>query len=217
MRRYSVKKSNFVVLLIALAAAAVAAPASAAGFEPGFYIGAGFGQSHVSGNNSALVVNGVTYTASGFNDNKTTFQVNGGYQFTEIWGLEVQYTDGGSRSGVITGSNGSVFATQSVRAYQIGISGTGTYMMTPEWFLRGKLGVSSNHLADLNVTVPGGAYNIGGSNHTDVLAGAAVGYKWNENFSTRLEYEYFGKFETSGGATSNGKGSNIGLRMQYKF
>ena len=34
----------------------------------------------------------VIYTASGFDDYKTTFQVNGGYQFTEMWGIEVQYT-----------------------------------------------------------------------------------------------------------------------------
>ena len=35
--------------------------------------------------------------------------------------------------------------------------------------------------------------------------------------STRLEYEYFGKFGTNNGATSNGNASNWGLRAQYKF
>jgi opacity protein-like surface antigen len=215
------KTSNLITVAVALAAAAISMPAAAQskGFEPGFYIGAGLGQSHVSGQNGAFVVGPNTYVVSGFDSNKTTFQINGGYQFTEIWGLEVQYTDGGDRSGTIrNNTTGAVLGTQDVRAYQIGISGTGTYMFTPEWFARGKLGISSNHLADLNVTLPGGgAYNIGGSNHTDVLAGIGVGYKWNQNFSTRLEYEYFGKFETSGGATSNGTGSNWGLRMQYKF
>jgi opacity protein-like surface antigen len=172
----------------------------------------------VSGANTSGVTAGRTWSTSGFDSNKTTFQVNGGYQFTEIWGLEVQYTDLGSHSGTITiVPPGTTVGTQSVSAYQIGIAGTGTYMFTPEWFARGKLGISSNHLGDLNVVVGGVPVNVGGSNHTDVLAGIGVGYKWNENFSTRLEYEYFGKFETSGGATSNGTGSNIGLRMQYKF
>jgi OmpA-OmpF porin, OOP family len=212
------KKSDLIVVSAALAAAAISLPAAAQSkaFEPGFYIGIGAGQSHVSDANTSGTFNGVAYTTSGFDQNKTTFQVNGGYQFTENWGIEVQYTDLGSRSGTIT-ALGTTVGTPDVRAYQVGISGTGTYMFTPEWFARGKLGVSSNHLNDLNVTVGGNTVNIGGSNHTDVLAGIGAGYKWNENFSTRLEYEYFGKFETSGGTTSNGKGSNIGLRMQYKF
>jgi opacity protein-like surface antigen len=50
-----------------------------------------------------------------------------------------------------------------------------------------------------------------------VLAGIGVGYKWNEHFATRLEYEYFGKFEAANGNSSNGNISQWGLRMQYKF
>jgi OmpA-OmpF porin, OOP family len=212
------KKTNIIVVSAALAAAAISLPAAAQSkaFEPGFYLGFGAGQSRVNNGNQSGTFNGVAYTTTGFGDNKTTLQVSGGYQFTEMWGIELQYTDLGSRSGTIT-ALGTTVGTPSVRAYQVGISGTGTYMFTPEWFARGKLGVSSNHLADLNVQVAGTPVNIGGSNHTDVLAGIGVGYKWNENFSSRLEYEYFGKFETSGGQTSNGTGSNIGLRMQYKF
>lgn len=212
------KMNNLIVVSAALAAAAISMPAAAQskGFQPGFYVGLGFGQSHVSDSVSSGTFNGVPFTTTGFDDNKMTFQVNGGYQFTENWGIEVQYTDLGSRSGTIT-ALGTTVGTQDIKAYQWGVAATGTYMFTPEWFARGKLGVSSNHLDDLNVVVAGTPINIGGSSKTDVLAGAAVGYKWNENFSTRLEYEYFGKFETSGGTTSNGKGSNIGLRMQYKF
>ena len=125
------KKIDLIVISTALAAAAIAAPAAAQSkaFDPGFYLGLGFGQSRVSGQNNSVVIGGVTYTGSGFDNNKTTAQVNGGYQFTEMWGLEVQYTDGGSRSGTITGTNpgGSLtVGTQSVRAYQWGVSGTGT-------------------------------------------------------------------------------------------
>ena len=213
------KKRKLIVISTALAAAAIAAPASAqsrGGFEPGFYVGIGFGQAHTSGGNSSAVIGPTTFTASGFDGNKTTFQVNGGYQFTEIWGLEVQYTDLGSHSGVITGG-GLTRATQDIKAYQWGIAGTGTYMMTPEWFLRGKLGVSSNHIDDFTVAVPGGVFQVGGGSKTDLLAGIGIGYKWNQNFSTRLEYEYFGKFGDVNGNSSNGTASNIGLRMQYKF
>jgi OOP family OmpA-OmpF porin len=215
------KKTKLIVISTALAAAALAAPAyaqSKAGFEPGFYVGLGFGQSHVSGANTSGVLLGSTFTTAGFDDNKTTFQVNGGYQFTENWGIEIQYTDLGSHSGTVTVTPpGTTVATQSIKAYQVGIAGTGTLPLEGGFFLRGKLGISSNHLGDLNIVVAGTPVNIGGSNHTDVLAGAAIGYKWNENLSTRLEYEYFGKFQTSGGVTSSGTGSNVGLRMQYKF
>ena len=205
---------------LAAALIAVSLPAAAQDmlkdFTPNFYLGMGFGQSRVNGNNTSFVVNGNTFTTSGFGDNKTTFQVNGGYQFTENWGVELQYTDLGSRSGTITGL-GTTVGTPSIRAYQWGIAGTGTYYFTPEWFARGKLGVSSNHLASTNVAVAGTSVGIGGSSHTDVLAGIGVGYRWNNNFQTRLEYEYFGKFQSNNGTTSNGTGSNIGLRMQYKF
>jgi len=212
------KKRDLIAISTALAAAAIAMPAAAQSkaFEPGFYVGIGAGQSKVSNGTSAGVFNGTAFTTSGLDSNKTTFQVNGGYQFTENWGVEVQYTDLGNRSGTIT-ALGTTVGTPSVSAYQLGLAGTGTLPLPNDFFLRGKLGVSSNHLGDLNVVVAGTPINIGGSNHTDVLAGAAVGYKWNANFSTRLEYEYFGKFETSNGTTSNGTGSNIGLRMQYKF
>jgi opacity protein-like surface antigen len=214
-------KTKLIVISTALAAAALAAPAyaqSKAGFEPGFYVGLGFGQSHVSGGNNAVVVGGTTFVASGFDSNKTTFQVNGGYQFTEMWGLEVQYTDGGSRSGVITNTaTGATIGTPSIKAYQWGISGTGTYMFDEAWFARGKLGVSSNHIDNFTVAVPGGAVGVGGGSKTDLLAGIGVGYKWNANFSTRLEYEYFGKFASNNGTSSNGTASNLGLRMQYKF
>ncbi|HXD52804.1 MAG TPA: outer membrane beta-barrel protein [Burkholderiales bacterium] len=92
------KTRDLVVFSTALVVTAIAMPAAAqsSAFDPGFYIGGGFGQSHVSGGNNSVVIGGVTYTASGFDDNKTTGQVNAGYQFTEMSGLEVQYSDFGS-------------------------------------------------------------------------------------------------------------------------
>ena len=212
------KKSNLILASAAIAAAAFSMPAAAqsSAFQPGFYIGAGFGQSHVSNENQSGTVGGVAYTTQGFGDNKTTAQINGGYQFTEMWGLEVQYTDLGKRSGTIT-ALGTTVATGDIKAYQWGISGTGTYMITDQWFARGKLGVSSNHIDDRTIAIGASAFHVGGGNHNDVLAGIGVGYKWNQNFSSRLEYEYFGKFSAANGATSEAKASNIGLRMQYKF
>ena len=185
----------------------VAAPASAQ-----FYAGIGAGQSHMG---SSSFPAGTNVTASGFDQNRTSFQVNGGYQIDPMWGVEIQYTDLGSRSGTVC--NGAVCTgTGDIKAYQWGIAGTGTFDINREFFVRGKLGISSNHVDSVSGTVNGIAYNTSGSSNTDVLAGIAVGYRWSKNFATRLEYEYFGKFESNNGAASV-KGSNIGLRMQYSF
>jgi OOP family OmpA-OmpF porin len=143
--------------------------------------------------------------------------VNGGYQFTPEWGVEVQYTDLGKRSGTIT-SGAFTASIPDTKLYQWGVSGTYTMAFTESWFGRGKLGVSSNHIDSSSVATPTGTFSIGGGSHTDVLAGIGVGYRWTRNFSSRLEYEYFGKFESNNGnQTSNVKANNIGLRMQYSF
>ena len=91
--------------------------------------------------------------------------------------------------------------------------------MQSDFFLRGKLGVSSNHVDSTNGTVTNGAgtatFTSSGSSKTDVLAGAGVGYQFTPNVSARLEYEYFGKFDVGNGNTL--KGSNVGLRVQFNF
>jgi outer membrane protein with beta-barrel domain len=205
------KKCNPILVLIALTAAAVATPASAQ-----FFVGMGLGQSRVDHSTASGVANGVPFTLSGLDSNETTFQFNGGYQFTETWGIQIQYTDLGTRNGTIS-ALGSTGGTGDVKAYQWGIAGTGTWFLGTNVFLRGKLGFSRNHLDDINgSTAAGRAFHVSGSDKTDVLAGIGVGYRWNRNFSTRLEYEYFGKFETAGGLES-GNGTNLGLRMQYTF
>jgi opacity protein-like surface antigen len=212
------KKHDLIVALAAIAAAAASAPAfaQASAFPgEGWFIGGGLGQSHVSDSSSGGTVNGLHYSVSGLDENKTTAQVFGGYQFDETWGIQIQYTDLGKRSGTIH-YNGASGSTGDVKANEWGIAGTATFPFYEQWFAKAKLGVSENHLDGFSTTVGGVKFSTGDNNHTDVLAGIGVGYQWTKNFSSRLEYEYYGKFETSGG-NSSGKGSNIGLRMQYNF
>lgn len=215
------KKSNLIIMSAAFAAAAFSLPAAAqkATETAGpWYVGVGLGQSFGSGGNSSGTFNGIPFTTSGFDQNKTSFQVNGGYQFTPEWGVEVQYTYLGERDGSVTAA-GRTANFGDVKLYQWGVAGTYTMAFTDQWFGRGKLGVSSNHIDSSTASIPGvGSFNYGGGSHTDVLAGIGVGYRWNANFSSRLEYEYFGKFESNNGnQTSNVKANNIGLRMQYNF
>ena len=198
----------------AVAATAIAAPASAQ-----WYIGGGIGQSGSSDANQSGTVSGVPYNISDSDSHKTSYQLSAGYQFTPMWGMELQYTDLGKRNSTINFGaplNASA-ALSEARAYQWGISATGTFPIANNFFVRGKLGVSDNHLEATSGTFTSGG--VGYTVHSDsgskadVLAGIAIGYEWNKNISTRLEYEYFGKF----GDDFGGKGDNIGLNMQYKF
>lgn len=217
------KKSNLFVVLAAVAAAGVAMPAAAqsANSAGPWYLGFGLGKSHSTGGNGGTTVSGVPVTVSGLDGNQTSFQINGGYQFTPVWGVEVQYTDLGKRDGSVTFGppiNGTA-AISGLKAYQWGVAGTGTLWFNESFFGRAKLGVSSNHIdsASGTVTTGGGTgtFNFSSGSKTDVLAGIGVGYKWTPNISTRLEYEYFGKFAST--PTGDIKGSNLGLRFQYAF
>lgn len=210
------KKCDLIAVLTAFAAAAAAAPAFAQDFPgAGFYIGGGLGQSHVSGVSSGGTANGLPYSVSGLDQNKTTAQIFAGYQFDETWGIQVQYTDLGKRSGTIN-YNGASGSTGDVKAYEWGLAGTATFPFYEKWFAKAKLGVSENHLDGFSTTVGGVRFSAGDKNNTDVLAGIGVGYQWSKNFSSRLEYEYYGKFKMAN-ANGSGNGSNIGLRMQYNF
>lgn len=217
------KMRNLVIASATLAAAAISMPAvaqSATQTAGPWYVGVGLGRSFGSGGNTSGTVPGtaIPFTTTGFDDDKTSFQVNGGYQFTPEWGVEVQYTWLGERDGTVT-AGGRTASFSDVKLYQWGVAGTYTMAFNQNWFGRGKLGVSSNHIDSSTAVVPTvGTVSYGGGSHTDLLAGIGVGYRWNANFSTRLEYEYFGKFESnSGNQTSNVKANNIGLRMQYNF
>lgn len=210
------KTLNLIVVLTAMTFAAIAAPASAQ-----WYIGGGLGQSKSDDSTVSGFIGATPFVASGTDSSQTSLQVFGGYQFTPTWGVELQYTTLGKRNAIVTAGapiNG-VGMTSDARAYQWGLSGTGTFPIADKWFARGKLGVSSNHVDDSNgvVTGPGGTalFSISSSSKTDVLAGIGIGYEWSRNFKTRLEYEYFGKFDV--GNSTDVKGSNIGLRMQYSF
>ena len=186
------KAKRILVGLTALAAATMSVPvfAQAKGADAGpWYLGFGLGKSHSSGGNTSGVAFGVPFSVSGLDNNQTSWQVNGGYQFTPEWGVELQYTDLGKRNGTVTFGaplNG-VATIPDTRAYQWGIAGTGTYWFNESWFGRAKLGVSSNHVSSSSVTFGGVTVATNSTSKTDVLAGVGAGYRWTPNITTRLE------------------------------
>jgi opacity protein-like surface antigen len=202
--------------LAGLAAALFATSASAQ-----FYIGAGLGSAKANDQTASGTVSGVPFTGSGDDQRKTSVQLNAGYQFTPMWGIEGQYTDLGKRGGQITFGapvNGAAPLSEA-KAHQWGVAGTLTYPLVNDFFVRGLLGVSSNHVNSSSATLGGVTYTSNSSSHTDVLAGIGAGYNFNKNISARIEYEYFGKFGTTsnGGSGNSGHGDDIGLRLQYMF
>jgi len=209
---------KLIVCMFALAAAAVAVPASAQ-----WYLGLGVGAADTTNGDTSGIAPpaGVAFTTTGFDSWKTSGQVYGGYQFTPIWGVELQYTYLGSRSGAVTFGapiNGTA-PTSSFSSYQVGIAVTGTYAFNEQWFGRAKLGVSSNHTGDFagTVTTGGGTGTIvvTSGSKTDVLAGAGIGYNFSKEVTGRIEYEYFGKFIDTLGISP--KGQNVGAKLQYNF
>ncbi len=199
-------KKTRTILALATLALGTAAPAFAQ-----FYIGGGAGRSMV--NHGSYTRTGVT--VSGLDSSESSLQINGGYQFNRTWGVELQYTDLGSRNGTAC-TGGVCRSTPDVKAYQWGIAGTATYDFAQTWFVRGKLGLSSNHLDSLSGTVNGTTYTNNGSSKQDLLVGFGIGHRWNRNVTTRVEYERFGKFALDNGS-AEGTGSNIGLRFEYSF
>jgi len=209
---------KLIVCMFACAAAALAAPAGAQ-----FYLGGGIGAAKSTGGNTSGIAlpAGVVFTTGGFDAWKTSGQVYGGYQFTPIWGVELQYSYLGSRSGTVTFGapiNGTA-GTNSFKAYQFGAALTGTLAFNEQWFGRAKLGVSNNHTDNFTGTVTTGGGTgtliVSGGSKTDVLAGAGIGYNFNKEVTGRIEYEYFGKFLDNAGVTV--KGQNVGAKLQYNF
>src|SRR3954469_3906035 len=115
-------KSGLIIAAAALAGG-ISVPAFAQSRVAGpWYIGAGLGQSFGSGGNTSGTIPGtaIPFTASGFDDNKTSLQLNGGYQFTPEWGVEVQYTWLGERDGTLSAA-GRTASFSDVKLYQYGV------------------------------------------------------------------------------------------------
>ncbi len=182
----------------AMAAAFVAAPASAQG-----YVGFGVGSSKISGADGTEM--GFTY--SGGNANRGSVKVFGGFQITPTWGAEAQYTDLGSRD-VVETSGGVVTGRDSVRASQFSIAGTGTLPLSQSFALIGKLGVSQNRIKASGVN----------ENKSDLLIGLGVSYSINPKMSVRAEYEDFGKISKNGGPNGGSiRASNYSVSLKYAF
>ena len=190
------------------------------------YAGIGAGEADTSGFNGAIQdvnISGDAYKVSG----KGLL----GYQFSRIIGLEIQYADLGSRT--VTGSFGNLQSSSSTSESQLSVAFTGAIPISDNFSLFGKAGDSRNHMNASNFCVGGAGNGSGfcsqyGGSKNDIMWGVGVSYSFNTHVSLRLEYEDFGKFSATAGASGgnilNGvthqgdiRGSNIALDLIFTF
>ena len=196
-----------ILTALAIGAAFAATPASAQ-----WYVGAGVGTAKGTGSGTA---GAAQYSAN--SSRQTSGKIYGGYQFTQNWGIEAQYTDLGRYNYTLT--SGAASDTGSAKAKQWGIAGTGTLPLSNNFYLMAKLGLSANRvsLTPTSVTSGGVTTTVGGNgSKTDLLAGIGAGYNFDKNIGLRVEYENFGKMAniTNGGTI---KGDNFSVSLRYSF
>ncbi|RFB74110.1 MULTISPECIES: outer membrane beta-barrel protein [unclassified Herbaspirillum] len=195
----TLKLSTFVCALTAgVCGSSVAAEAQ------GWYAGvsAGYAQNKASG------INFLAGTSKKESD--TGFKVFGGYQFTPNWAAELEAVDFGKFQA------DSTFLTSRVKASAIGASVIGSYPLSSEFSVFGKLGAAAKFTkVDESAPIIGYKYSQKKTSGS-VLAGVGAEYKLSAQLSLRAEYEYFGK--TSVGETT-GKLTNslASLGLRYSF
>lgn len=160
------KKSKILsrTLLAAVVLGAGAFGAQAAE-KPGFYVGAGAGQSFVDERN--------------YDDEDTAFSVFGGYQFNPYFGLEAGYSDFGKLEPKDAGR-----ALEANSAY---LTAVGTLPFTDKFSGYAKAGF---HRWDLDTAVPG-LTNSTDDSGSDPTYGLGLQYRFNDKVALRTEYSRF--------------------------
>jgi OOP family OmpA-OmpF porin len=133
--------------------------------QPGFYAGAGVGQSFVD--------------EQAYDDEDTAFSVFGGYQFNHWFGLEAGYADFGKLE-----ADGAVPALEPAAAY---LTAVGTLPFTEKFSGYLKAGLSR---WDIDTALPG-VTGTADDSGTDPTYGVGLQYRFTDAFALRAEYSRF--------------------------
>ena len=150
------------------------AVAMAADADPGFYIGAGVGESR-------LEVDEVD-----FDESDTAFKLYGGYRFNPYFSIELAYFDGGTAEE----EQRDLPATLEIESSGVNVSAMVTAPFGENFSLFGKLGYASLDF-EVAANVLGERIELDDATEEELSFGAGAAYKINENFSLRAEYEAF--------------------------
>lgn len=131
--------------------------------------------------------------AAGFTckDSASAYGLDGGYQFSDMFGLELAYANYGTpeTSGLLFGSNLKV--TEEISGLRF--SGTATFPISNSFAFTGKLGVSRNSLNVISTVTPGPVIPAYTASSTSLAYGVGVKYSINESVALRVQYENLGK------------------------
>ena len=155
------KLLSTLLLSVTLGAAAFGAQAQ----DPGFYAGAGVGQSFVD--------------EGAYDDEDTAFSVFGGYQFNRYFGVETGYADFGKIEPEVAGP-----ALEGDSAY---LTAVGTLPVSENFALYAKAGV---HRWNVDTSLPGLTGNDDDSG-TDPTYGVGAQYRFTDRVALRGEYSRF--------------------------
>ncbi len=142
--------------------------------------------------------------ANGIVNPSTGYRIGGGYNFTQNWGVEVDY----AKSGDATQRGGGVINGSSTQ-----LAGVGTYPINNMFSVYGKLGVGSNKLSG------SGTAGCTVCSATSTLYGVGGTYNINKQFGVRLEYLHLGNFTGSGanGPATAISANTTSLGVVYNF
>lgn len=185
---------------IALLIAAVAFPIAAQAAQPGqqSYMGVDVGHAE-----RKLSVDGDDYGK----ENKTSFKLYGGFNYSQYFGVEVGYANFDK---IRTNDNASQIDLKTSAVY---VAATGTWPVTPEFALFGKVGITSNQVKG-SIDLP--FYSGSGTkNQASALFGAGASYRVTRNVALVVEYEDFGKLFKDDGIEI--KANTISGGVRYSF
>jgi len=134
-----------------------------------------------------------TSPATGFNCSNTAlaYGLDGGYQFSDMFGLELAYADYGAfkTSGSVSGS--SLDVSQKISGFRM--SATASFPLSNSFAITGKLGIANTAVSVTGTVTPGPSIPGHTAGSTSLAYGAGVKYNINKTVALRAQYENLGK------------------------
>lgn len=187
--------------------------------EPGWYIGAGAGQSSIKDFDDAcdFLSNDLSVPVSSCDDEDTAWKAFAGYQFNSNWAFEAGYLDlgeGSLKTGVVAGAS----AKATWEADGFNFMAVGSYPINDMFSLSAKAG-GFWWESDLKVSGSDGVNPISYSDDdgkVDFGYGLGGRVDFNKNLAARIEWE---KYLNVGGDEHTGESDVdvISASIMYKF
>jgi OOP family OmpA-OmpF porin len=189
--------------------------------DQGWYMGIGIGQSKAKQVGSCSDLNGVLNPgfSCSIKDTSTGAKLFGGYQFNQYVAAEGSYVNLGKFTMSANGTVGatSVTASGSDKPSGFSVDAVGTWPITPEFGVLGRIGVFRWTLDD-SASVSGGGISLSTSNKpTGTSADFGVGAKYDfaKNMGVRAEFQ---RFKSIGNSTTGKSDVDLlSVSFVYRF